>query len=352
MFSLKTYRGVAVHKGIDMLPLVRNIGGILWPILMYMAVRHICHNVLEISLQLDGVVAKNPDYHYSEHLVIPYLISPWTISCAIHAIQPIISTVQSTWAIRHVKRPLTLPEAWERLYEVKQDKRVIRKQRYDVYLPPKEKGRRKVTSEEAIILLPGAYVEDTAYAIPASKLSDEGYLVVVPSAEPLRLSFPKTSRPAMVEYRFIMKKLGKKFKVKTWHGVGHSLGSFTLSSIGPRLGLSKMIFWASSPLFVEYLSDLSGMSEGDNLLILRGSSDIWDKKATKDQQQQYSARLPRAVKRATIMGGTHGGFASYFERKDDDSTAKQKARSRQHDRAVRSTVKFLKNEKESFLKPL
>lgn len=93
---------------------------------------------------------------------------------------------------RHRQR--AFPEAKRMLQERVQRGLAVRTRNYDLYIPPpgKQKKENSSTSEssnKALIFLPGALVDHTAYAAIAIQLAERhGILVAVVSLEPTRLA--------------------------------------------------------------------------------------------------------------------------------------------------------------------
>jgi len=281
-------------------------------------------------------------------------LSATALYCRSRLWEPVRDLGTAWYFSRYVIRSTTLPEAWECLADRVAQRRAYRSGRYDAYLPSVPK--RSDGAVDAVLFLPGAGVEDVAYARVAAKLSDEGYVVVVVSAEPMRMASPDMGYTARY-CRRIMRQVenqqrqqqqnnGAEQNTKEWqwYGAGHSLGSFTLTHIAQELGLGKLVFWGCAP-FVESMKDISDAAAELKVRVVQGTDDVVVRTfSTPEKTAEYWKRLPgtRQDVERVIVGGTHSGFASY---QSSSSFAKNEtgsiSRHEQHRQVVRYTVEFL-----------
>jgi hypothetical protein len=245
------------------------------------------------------------------------LFPVWSLGCAWVGSEGLRKVVyqmrQWSTAIQSPARP----DAWKLLADRIAMERAYRSRRYDVYLPVEASDDSGTTPgpKEAILLIPGFGVEHTAYAGVAAGLSDRGFLVVVVSAEPLRVPWMNLGCGA-VRMRHIQGQVTRKYpSVKSWSLVGHSMGSFTATHLAPELDIHRIVFWASAPL--AWLLNPKLLSAGVRILVIQVSNDpivelmIPDKDKQKALTKQYYEILPADTTVRVIEGGTHGGFASY-----------------------------------------
>jgi alpha-beta hydrolase superfamily lysophospholipase len=256
--------------------------------------------------------------------------------------------------------------------------RVYRTRRYDVYLPPPAPARTTytpvftttTTTTNAILFLPGMGVEQVAYSVPATMLSNAGYTVVVVSAEPLLYGLPAvgTNVSSMrriqrgIEQRhyhssFRFKRAAGKKSSKTstpsrqpkmtWALLGHSLGAFTVCQLAEEFCKSsdttkanlKVVLWAVAP-FIGFLPDLSGHQRLPVLVVQGSRDDIIETFATEELTKQFWQRLPEDAAEVVVVGGTHSGFANYaslWTKKEKGGISNEE----QQRQAVRATVDFL-----------
>jgi len=311
--------------------------------------------------------------------LVLYLLSPWALGMAYRSLGPVRVLGHAIYRARFGDmRSRTLPEAWEAIADRVLSDRAFRTRKYDAYLPPPPSATaatRRSASEDssspspvAILFLPGAGVESVAYSRVASMLSDAGFPVAVVSAEPMRIASPDLGYDARY-LKSVMDDFERRVRRRQhqqranapsssaleptfqWVGVGHSLGSFTLSHVAEQLGLSTLVFWGSAP-FVRALADISqqhrpqqgaGQRPGIRVRVVQGTNDVVVRMvSTPEATAEYWRRLPgpREEIERVIEGGTHANFASYASA----WSAREEAgisRREQHERAVALTVEFL-----------
>jgi fermentation-respiration switch protein FrsA (DUF1100 family) len=423
LLSPLTWWGIATIKNIDVKPILTSFMGVVLPALVYQLAKSgglIQAAVTAVGLQdissssrsngnnigmwyLSSVAAEFSAINGSSsssnsnniNLLIPYLLSPWTLGmiwCARSPVQQIWSAVRQTQS----RRATTHVSAWQSLVEGVESGRVYRTRRYDVYLPPPPSappsapttGTSAPTSNHpppAILFLPGLGVEHVAYSAPATLLSNAGYTVVVVSAEPLLMGLPElgttvsairriqqaverrhyhsdtddrhvppSKRAAAAAAAASRNKSNSASSARlhmTWALLGHSMGSFTAcqlaeefckSNVGDTESNSKVVMWGSAP-FIDYLPDLSGHQRLP-VLVVQGSRDaIIQAFSTEELTKQFWQRLPEDSAELVLDGGTHSGFANYvalFPPKGEDGINNEK----QHRQAVQATVDFLQKD--------
>mmetsp|Transcript_18338 Transcript_18338/g.27710 ORF Transcript_18338/g.27710 Transcript_18338/m.27710 type:complete len:299 (-) Transcript_18338:1108-2004(-) len=116
--------------------------------------------------------------------------------------------------IKH--RQEAFPEAQNEFQKRLESKRVIRKERYDLYLPTSGISK---TTKIGLIFLPGALVDSVAYAVLASQLSDQGILVAILNLEPHRLAMTVTKAALMAILQ------DENSIIHKWAIGGHSMGA-------------------------------------------------------------------------------------------------------------------------------
>lgn len=400
LLSPFTWWGIATIRKIDVRPILTSFMGVILPVLVYQlaksggliqaAVTAVGRQGISSSrsngsssgiwpLSLSSVAVEFSAPNSKSNLLIPYMLSPWTLGMIWRARSPvrqIWSSIRQTQSLRAT----THVAAWQSLVEGVESGRVYRTRRYDVYLPPPATTPHTGTTStstsnhpHAILFLPGLGVEHVAYSAPATLLSNAGYTVVVVSAEPLLMGLPElgTTVSAMrriqqeIEQRHYRssvpsKRAGHQKSSKssthprlkmTWALLGHSMGSFTAcqlaeefckSNMGETEANSKVVMWGSAP-FIDYLPDLSGQQRLP-ILVVQGSRDaIIDAFGTEELTKQFWQRLPKDTAELMVAGGTHSGFANYmalWPHNEEDGIPNEE----QHRQAVQATVDFLQND--------
>ncbi|CAB9520886.1 ADP-ribosylation factor GTPase-activating protein [Seminavis robusta] len=351
--SPRTWWGVAMNVrrspfvDIDWHPFLQGLLGVLVPFLVLLI-------LLRTTTTTIGTTATVP-----RPPALLYFGSPWAYHCLwvsmSKPLRELVGVGVNVWKGRSVP----LPDAFETLTSSVAQSRCIRKRRYDLYLPPptsttlpKQTDHDTEHQQTAILFLPGSGVSHAAYANAAARLSDAGYVVVVPSMEPLRLALPHLGADwwdiARI-LRRVQRQLGGHCH---WVLAGHSMGSFAAMnlwaeyydasssrqssfSIGPEL-----VLWGVAN-FPTYMPS-SNMTETTQLLLVQGQDDLL-LKMTEQWKDLQEAKLPTNCQRVSIPGGTHGGFGSY---PSEALPPGDLPHTKQQQLAVEATVQFLKNRQE------
>jgi hypothetical protein len=387
LLSPFTWWGVATVRKIDVRPILTSFMGIVLPGLVYQlaksggllqaAVTAVGHQGISSSRSngnsngiwsLSSVAADFSAPNSNRNLLIPYLLSPWTLGMIWRARSPVRQIWSTIWQSQS-QPSTTQVAAWHSLVEGVESGRVYRMRRYDVYLPPPAPAGTTSNQQHAILFLPGYGVEHEAYSAPATLLSNAGYIVAVVSAEPLLMGLPElgTTVSAMrriqqaIEQRHYHSDFPSKTAARkksstpprlkmTWALLGHSLGSFTAcqladefckSNMGDTEANSKVVMWAAAP-FIDYLPDLSGRQRLP-VLVVQGLSDgVIQAFATEELTKQFWQRLPEDTAELLVPGGTHSGFANYksvaYSEEGEISNEEQQRQ------AVQGTVDFLQKD--------
>jgi predicted Rdx family selenoprotein len=389
LLSPFTWLGVATIRKIDIRPILTSLMGIVLPALVYQLAKGsglLAHAALAAgqgsnnnSISASSRWSLSADI-FPDSLLIPYMMSPWTLGLiwrASPAIRNIWSGVEQVLSMQAI----TQVAAWQSLVDGVESGRVYRTRRYDVYLPPPLTNTAAATTaaskpQHAILFLPGGGVQHVAYSSPATLLSNAGYLVVVVSAEPLRMGLPELGT-TVAAMRRIQQTVERRHafpitttttaptttiphQKMTWALLGHSMGSFTAcqlaeefcksnmgdddddTSTSTRTYSNKVVMWGSAP-FVDYLPDLSGHQRLP-ILVVQGSRDaIIEAFSTVELTKEFWQRLPEDTAEQVVAGGTHSGFADYvslWTKKEEGGIPNEE----QHRQAVQATVDFLQKE--------
>eukprot|EP00980_Cylindrotheca_fusiformis_P031663 scaffold26766_cov166-Cylindrotheca_fusiformis.AAC.2 len=224
---------------------------------------------------------------------------------------------------------------------------------YDVYLPTKNVNDNKsgIKAKYGIIFFPGALVNHTAYAPLASKLSDEGVLVVVMSLEPSRFAtFDDDTckkRALIVMYEI----LAERIEVEEWILAGHSMvgGPVALKlATEMKPGISKLVLFGikSAPKGIPTLRDAS-----IDVLVLNGSKDAIVNQCTSETEwEHFQSVLPPTsggkgkTEYVVMEGANHSGFGHYgppkYPKLDGERTITMEE---QQNMFVEKTMTFLSN---------
>ena len=173
---------------------------------------------------------------------------------------------------------------------------VIRKNKFDVYLPPRRyyegdvncrivgsgESRRETTDDKRIdglVFLPGMWVNHASYATCATRLAKSGLVVVVISAEPLQLPTHLLGAgfaDIEIAKKWVEKELrsrGSKASID-WSLGGHSMGAYTSLKLAykNRCAMRKLVIWGAGS-FPERVPDLSECIDL-NILSVHASLDV------------------------------------------------------------------------------
>jgi len=218
------------------------------------------------------------------------------------------------------------PMALELLRDREASGRVVKRNGYNLYLPPPAASSTCSTAddsdgavpkkEEGFVLFPGALVDSRAYSPVAAQLSDKGIMVAVTTMIPLRWSIPS------VEYDSILKSILKEDDQRTWDMGGHSMGAYAAMHLSDVMLIKapfdvdmtrnrnrKLVVIAAGN--VEFLvPDLSERVELDVLLI-QGSKDGFANFQSDEEAWKFRTKMPpTALTEQMIEGGNHMGFGA------------------------------------------
>lgn len=253
---------------------------------------------------INGLLLSPAGLVYSNSLLVAYLASPWTVGAGRNLWQG----AQLPTANWMKERSSTLPESYQVLQEQLDSQMAHRRRRYDVYLPSNQNDN----ATKGVLFLPGALVEHSAYSEIATKLSQDGnLLVVVISLEPTLISdFLSTS-----EFRAIQRKVQKEHRrVTEWTIAGHSFGAKRAVELAEELNFSKVVLWGFGIGGLYSLPLLKKLPESTHCLILNGSKDgfiIDQMLRVGGRIEDCEASLPSNVRHTLIQGGSHQYFATY-----------------------------------------
>lgn len=206
---------------------------------------------------------------------------------------------------------------------------------YDLYLPPGQKD----TIQCACLLIPNEQVDRLAYSCIASKISDEGILVVVQNTEPHCLPCTLVGS-GFEEISDIQRKVEQDYKIKEWAIGGHGVGSIPASLLAERLGIQKLVIWGACPF---WNIDLSASKLA--VLVVIGSNDGYWTNMSDEVRKKFKSMLPprneKSVFIEMIQGGNHAGFAHYGPIPGDGELSIRLEE--QQKKASHLTALFLKN---------
>jgi Alpha/beta hydrolase family len=304
-----TWWRLALFKRIDLKPALYSAAAVALPAAC-------------ISLRCD----RSADY------LKTYLMSPWTLAW-MWKVAATAKKVADVLKDLHATQNEADPLAWKFLASRVQEGRAYRERRYDVYLPKNPANARP------ILFFTGAYVEHVAYAEPASLLADDGYLVVVVSAEPLRIIDTWLPRFQPYSLRGVQRSIERRHGCTSdWVFAGHSMGSFACTKLATALGVKTIVMWGSAP-FVDFMADISATEI--RVLVVQATKDmIIDMFATPEATRRFWELLPASTARHDIVDGTHSGFGNYTSTWKPELDGIPVAE--QHSEAIRATLDFLK----------
>ena len=242
------------------------------------------------------------------------------------------------------------PEAMDAIREGIKNERIHLEKGYYLYLPPDFTSHPvdnacRVT-QVGLVLFPGALLDHRAYGRVASKLSDEGILVIIQDNEPWRL-------PAAImgsNADFVQKTIGdvkKKHNIEVleWSVGGHSLGAKTAADVVIHMnGIKKLVLWAQyNPWGID-------LAQSDvDVLLVTATEDGYYFPNDEVRQRLFDKLPPMAMNPSgkgtvhlEIIGGNHGGFANYgkqvFYKVDGERRIPLEEQQRQ---VIKSTAEFL-----------
>ena len=246
------------------------------------------------------------------------LASPWmlhnVLKVAFHFSLFLITVLFSL-----LNQKKALPCAVAELESRLSSQRAYRTHRYDVYVP---KEINKGQTLKAIILIPGALVTHDSYSELAGILSDDGFLVVVPSMEPCLFADPALGAD-MGSIRRIMKKTMKELALAEadieWSLMGHSMGAFASMRLYDHfqkydgdIKIRNLVMLGAAP-FIEECTNLSTYNDPkeNRILLIQASNDALVEMLGERENELYAMFPSDALLRKDLAGATHHGFASY-----------------------------------------
>ena len=136
--------------------------------------------------------------------------------------------------------------------------------------------------QHAILLIPGALCPHISYSSIASKLSDQGIMVVVVNLEPTRLANCKLNTSHR-RIRRIQRQVEEQLSLQplTWSLAGHSMGTFPALELAMRIpDIHSVVCWGMS-MFPSLVPDLpkqlskrrASTRPFPPMLLIRGSDD-------------------------------------------------------------------------------
>ena len=282
------------------------------------------------------------DPSYFVRCLALFVISPTVVDVLFHGISPIL--IQTLARLRVVLMSRKGPDGStkEALAGRARVGRAIRRQLYDLYLPPQNNvDGTKTGFISSLLFFPGFGVDHSAYADVASRISDSGIPVAVVSLEPLRLAH-KNLGGGLNDVKRLIQFAGEdlimhykrfhaegKFVIE-WSLGGHSMGGYNALQLAEslkknnrafhsvvlrdgsisRIG-SNIVAWAAGTIAQSFpdLCDASSL----RVLILLASGDPFASISSPQQKQVLLSKLPKRTRFVTVKGGNHSGFASYDE---------------------------------------
>lgn len=233
-----------------------------------------------------------------------------------------------------------------------QSGRIVSHERFDLYLPNQSKFSKKnqYQQKQGLIFLPGLMVNHRAYANCAKRLSDEGIIVVVVSAEPLRMPAKllgcdasdirriQNSVEALLLQNNNQHRACMQLQVE-WSLGGHSFGAYRAMALANALNVRKLVIWAAGS-FEEYIpKQLS--SAHIRVLAIHADRDRICSFSSEEEYARFKLKMPSGAIHFMVNGGNHAGFASYP--KNAFEIESRISRRVQHERICGRTAKFLVN---------
>lgn len=173
-----------------------------------------------------------------------------------------------------------------------------------ITLTPQQPG-----AEVGVIVQPGARVDPRAYVPLWSRVSAQGYLVVIVK-QPLAIGFLAIGAPASIQ--------DDHPDVGRWALSGHSLGGVAGSQFaaGNPDRADGVVFWASYPL--------DSLADRDDLVVASVSGSA-DGLATPDDIDASRADLPPDTTFTVVDGAVHAFFGDYGEQPGDGTPTTSRA---------------------------
>jgi len=194
--------------------------------------------------------------------------------------------------------------------------RLLREDKYDIYLPPtlteeEEKSSSSSASSYpvAFFMLPGALLEHNVYAAICAKLSDCGILVVLQNCEPFRVA-AENQFSSEDDIKGIIRQIEERHGIRAnkWSIGGHSMGGYTAMMIAKKSNFfdSLVTYGVNKNYDLEKTNvrALSITASRDGLkhstMADMSTFDCWNEAAV-------NGRLVHKI----IEGGNHSGFGDY-----------------------------------------
>ena len=210
--------------------------------------------------------------------------------------------------------------------------RIHRNSLYDLYLPNHKVLLKRSNQSEipCMIFLPGMLVDHASYANVGQLLSDNGIVVVVVSAEPLRMpakylgAGPNDITKIMnkVKNKLDQIVMGEKTSTRmgtiNWIIGGHSMGAYAAMNVIKHIGINKLVIWGAGNIDerVPYLRK----TRNGNLRVLCIQATNDSIAAFNHQAStKFKFKMPEDTRYIHIHGGNHAGFACYPPNKFDNS---------------------------------
>lgn len=229
------------------------------------------------------------------------------------------------------------PSARKIVEERIKSKRLIREEKYDIYLPKNNiKGK---PYPMAFFILPGALVEHNVYAPWLARLSDNGILVIMQNCEPFRVAAENFMSSEQHIKDIIQQIQRQGITADRWSIGGHSMGGYTAMMIAKKSDYfdSLVMYGVNKNYELEKtnIRALSITASRDGLAHSK-MADLSSYEAWK--QPIVQGRLFHKI----IEGGNHSGFGDYprqtFPLPDGERTISLE---QQHSQIVKHTVAFL-----------
>jgi hypothetical protein len=173
-----------------------------------------------------------------------------------------------------------------------------------------------------LVVQPGAKVDPRAYVPLLSRISEEGFLVVVVK-QPLNIGFLAVGAPEGI--------IDDHPEVTSWAVGGHSLGGVAASSFAGRspTPVNGLLFWASYPLG----------SLADRDLVVASVSGTRDGLTTPSDVEASRDELPASSTFVAVEGAVHSFFGDYGEQSGDGTPTVSRAEAQ--DQIVAASVALM-----------